>query len=214
MNMSTRILLGISAFLCCTAVFGFTYNTDQAGNVTLTVEKIEKITEFDAPQTVKIRLENKNDSPMTVSLSASSIETMSVKGPSNWTLDVPGNGQAESTIEIVAAPGTYSAHYPIHVHATAGEVKLHAVLVVETDFGPRGVTPRIVGKNSQGENVRVGDFVAEAKNLPVTTLADGTGLFLPNSKAYRVVWNYDASKENIVVLPVGFSGSDTVSAAS
>ena len=221
--MKKQITLFIAAIVLSLHIFvsfaaAYTCNTDKAGPISIMVAKIEKITQFDSAQDVNVVCVNSSSVAVKVNLAASSIETVKIQGETRKELTVPANGSTETIFKVVAESGTYTAHYPVYVNGEfeidGKKMSLKPVQVVETDFGFKGSTPQIAGKNAAGETVKVGDTISDAAKLPITTLLDKSGIFLPNVKAYNVVWNYDKSKTENVVLPVGFNGSDEVSAAS
>lgn len=202
-------------FLFHTVVFGFICNFDQSEPISITIEKIDPITELDSPVEVRVVLKNDSEQSLTVELSANSIESVRIAEDAKRTFEIPAKETVRVPYSLIASQGTYSAHYPVHVFAKfdwEGKTQtLHPVQVVQTDLGSRGVSPQVVGKNSRGEPVLLGDLVENAEELPILDLSEGTGFFLPNTKAYRVIWNFDRDPDSHHVLPIGFFGSDPTS---
>ncbi len=205
-----------AAFLSGQFLFAYTCNKDKAGPIEITVEKIEKITAFDTPADVRITLRSEAETPVRLGLTARSIDTVKIIGEAKKEVDVPAKGTAEAVFQVACEPGTFSAHYPVHVFGTfefAGRSeKLQPVQVFETDFGPLGVAPRVVGRSDDGTEVKLGEVITDAARLPVFALPEQGGLFLPNLQAQRVVWNFDGGASHF--LPIGFSGTDETSRVS
>ncbi len=205
-----------AAFLSGPFLFAYTCNKDKAGPIGITVEKIEKITAFDSPTDVRITLRSEAETPVRVGLAVRSIDTVKIIGEAKKEVEVPAKGTAEVVFQVACEPGTFSAHYPVHVFGTfefAGRSeKLQPVQVFETDFGPLGVSPRIVGRSDDGTEVKLGEMITDAARLPVFALPEQGGLFLPNLQAQRVVWNFDGGASHF--LPIGFSGTDETSRVS
>ena len=81
--MQLRCLVVFLIFLSiCCSVSAYTCNTDQKGPLTLSFEKMEKITQFNVPQEVRVSLKNDADTSITVHLFAQTIDTVKIVDPS------------------------------------------------------------------------------------------------------------------------------------
>ncbi|MDR1268671.1 MAG: DUF5696 domain-containing protein [Planctomycetaceae bacterium] len=212
------VRLFLSVFVLCYAIavssVSFAYTTYQTteGHLKLyfgepeKVVKSELITEIDKPLAIKVTFENSSDLPVSIKLHFRTIETIEFSGTEptepdsvSQSLEVPAKGTKTTEVKIVARPGTYTAHYPVHLDAeftVNGETKkANIVLVVETKISAAG-TPK---------NPLLGQIITDAQKLPLNMLPERGGLFLPKLDTYRVVWNYD--NKPLQNLPVGFSGS-------
>ncbi|GHT31357.1 hypothetical protein FACS1894214_2610 [Planctomycetales bacterium] len=170
--------------------------------------KVLPVSELNKPYSVKVVFENSSDKPLSLKLKFRTIETIEFvvsntleKDSISRTLEVPAKGMQTTDVQFIAKEGTYSAHYPIHLDAefsdgsgTGNETKkTNICLVLETKVPAVG-TPK---------NPLLGQTITDAKNLPLNTLAERGGLFLPALDTYRGVWNYD--NKPLQILPVGFN---------
>ncbi|MCL2348217.1 MAG: hypothetical protein FWC50_08140, partial [Planctomycetaceae bacterium] len=238
--MNVRSLL--SLILCCCTVFvwmlslqtasAYICNKDQSGPLSVTIEKIEKVTKLDTPYDVKVVFKNESDAAVAVSLACKSIEQVTV-ALNEKTVNVPAKGTAETVLQVKCGAGTYNAHYPVHVFAEfeweGAKHVLHPVQAFETDFGAAGVIKKSVGKSSDGREIFIGEMIEDASQLPLLVVPDAGGIALTETDAYRVTWQRDrlegqasgsASNTNPEVwspkpeaLPIGWQGSDKTSSA-
>ena len=207
------------ALLFSTNIFAYICDKDEIGPLSVVIDKMPKVTELDTPQDVKATFKNTSDQSITVQLSAKSIEQVQAN-VSQRSISVSANGSAEVTLQIVCGPGTYSAHYPVHLFGdfeiNGQKHQLHPVQVFETDFGTLGTNRKIVGKTTAGAEVRTGDLVTDAAQLPLVVVPKQGGLSLVGSDAYRVTWRQfkDGDNAPFVPLNIGWQGDDTQSSTN
>ena len=207
------------ALLFSTNIFAYICDKDEIGPLSVVIEKMPKITEFDTPQEVKATFKNTSDQSITVQLSAKSIEQVQAN-VSQRSISVSANGSAEVTLQIVCGPGTYSAHYPVHLFGdfeiNGQKHQLHPVQVFETDFGTLGTSRKIAGNTTAGAEVRTGDLVTDALQLPLVVVPKQGGLSLVGSDAYRVTWRQfkDGDNAPFVPLNIGWQGGDEQSSTN
>ncbi|MDR0335674.1 MAG: DUF5696 domain-containing protein [Planctomycetaceae bacterium] len=207
------------AMLASSIVFAYTTYQTTEGSLKLyfgepgKIVKSETITEIDKPLTIKATFENSSDSPIALKLHFRTIETIEFSGNEpiepdsiSQSLEVPAKSTKTTEVNIVARPGTYTAHYPVHLDVeftVNGETKkTNIVLVIETKI-PAAGTPK---------NPLLGQIITDVKNLPLNILAERGGLFLPKLDTYRGVWNYD--NKPLQILSVGFNSSNQETGAS
>ena len=191
------ILLALLATIRAGWAFNGHVVTD--GPLTLRLAEVAVVTNFNKPQTVAVTLSNAGPAALDVALELRDlVDDCRAVGETKRRVSVPAGGQAGASFQFACGRGCYSAHYPVHVHAafeSAGKpATAHAVLIVETDF--RAAV--------QAE--------AKAADWPVTAVPAEGALALADLKTQRVAWSY--VNEPLVLLPVGWSGSDATSAAS
>jgi hypothetical protein len=171
------------------------------------IVKSETITEIDKPLTIKATFENSSDSAITIKLHFRTIETIEFFGAESiepdsvsQSLEVPAKSTKTTEVKIVARPGTYTAHYPVHLDAeftVNGETKkTNIVLVIETKVAAAGTL----------KNSLLGQIITDTQKLPLNILPKRGGLFIPKLDTYRGVWNYD--NQPLQILSIGFDGGN------
>ncbi|HBT76221.1 MAG TPA: hypothetical protein DEB39_04685 [Planctomycetaceae bacterium] len=221
--------------LCLSArpLAAYTYNKAVVGSLSVEIEKPAVMERLDTPLLIKTTFKNDGDSPIALKLSYKTIETIEfteAEQASRETLHreitVPAKGTTSDTVEAIGTPGTFPAHYPIRLD-----------FEWETDGGARSgavVQPfeSTISSNPNwpSDNPALGTLVERIENLPITGIADGTGLALAELDTYRAAWTWDKElkKESKNghsgqigphpgprhYLPVGWQGSEQASAAS
>ena len=120
---------------------------DQAGPLTARIDGPEEITRTGVAVPVKVVLDNAGTEPLRGRLRVTVIDGWSVEPTGTIDFSVDAKGSREYAFSITAAPGSYSALYPIHAFAefSSGGVALtaHPVLIVKTEFAgaPRATRP-------------------------------------------------------------------------
>jgi len=204
-----------------TPLFAYTTHRTTLGPLSMhfgTPERLanqEKITKLDTPLELTATLINNGGTDLSVKVTFRTIETLAFTDATGnadavreHTLSgtVVAKGTAQFVVNVIARPGTYTAHYPVRLDAEFeldGEtVTAHIIQVIETEL-PGSATPK---------NPLRGQTLTDPKQLPLNTLPECGGLALATLDTYRGVWNYDGRPQQI--LPVGFQGSEPVSLAS
>ncbi|MDR0326838.1 MAG: DUF5696 domain-containing protein [Planctomycetaceae bacterium] len=199
-------LLAVCSILLFPApLFAYTTHRTTAGPLAMYFETPErlakqiKITKPDEPLKLTATLENKGDTPLHITLTFSTTETIgftSDRKTSSQYLELSDKGTADVTINVVAKTGTLSAHYPIRLDA---------------EF-------QLDGKTETAQIVQVielalpGQTQTDPKQLPLNTLSNRGGLALTTLDTYRGFWNYDGKESQL--LPIGFQGNEPTSAAN
>ena len=118
--------------------FAFQDPTDTAGPLTVQILGPEKISRCEIPYAVQVILENKSGKPLQGTLRVDLIDQWKVEPSQPVAFSLPGGGKSTADFHVTAAPGSYSAHYPIHARAqfTAGDqsFEAHPILIVPTKF--------------------------------------------------------------------------------
>lgn len=165
--------------------------TDTAGPLTVKIEGPAELAQIDAPQKVRVVLENRHERRLEGVLELQVIDRWRVEpaGPVKFSVDA--RAKAVREFQVVAGPGTYSGHYPIHAFARFNlegkEFAAHPILILQTRL-PRPPRPAPA---------------VEWKPFP---LADGGQLALwrlPNARAVVAVFH-----EPPKTMPVGWQGSE------
>ena len=117
------------------------------GPLTLIIDDIEEVTEYDKPVEVKVTISNKGNWPLTVQLQiAGLVDEWYTVGKTEKKLQVEAGKKASVIFHIAAGKGALSALYPVHVYATvqyqANKTttipckieRLHAVQIFKSNF--------------------------------------------------------------------------------
>jgi len=189
-----HVVLVVALLLVSLDVFAYICDKDAIGPLSVTIEKIEKVTALNQPRAVKVVFKNDSDKAVELAISAQSIEQVTVTNKDK-TLTVPAKGTAETTVQFQCGTGTYNAHYPIHVFAEfeweGAKHVLHPVQVFETDFGAAGLSKKPVGKSPSGREIFTGELFEDATQLPLLIVPNAGGVALTETDAYRVTWQRD-----------------------
>jgi len=191
--------VGVGGLLVlCGAASAWAFNGHQVseGPLTLLIEPLATVTALDAPQTAVVRVSNTADHPLTVDLELKGlVDECRAVGPARKQIAVPAKGAQQTEFQFALGRGTHSALYPLHVHAASqdagGPLKLHAVLVFETDL--RGVAQN-------------------KPDWPLNVVPQRGVLPLAAQKTQRMAWNY--LDQPPVTEPAGWEGTSEKSAAS
>ena len=185
--------------MSCHTGFAFNGHRVEEGPLTLTIEEVPTVTEYETPQTVSVKLQNSGDQSLDVALELKDlVDEWRLVGKAQKRIQVNGKGEASVTFQIVAGRECHSAHYPVHVYVTFNDgnqkVTAHAVRVFLTDF-----------KASAQSTTTTADFtvqrVPERGALPLASVSE-----------QRVSWSY--LDQPLVHQPVGWQGSEPTSRAS
>ncbi|MCL2624657.1 MAG: hypothetical protein FWD31_13430, partial [Planctomycetaceae bacterium] len=205
-----HVMVAVTLLMVSPVAFAYICDKDAIGPLSVTIDKIEKVTQFDTPYNVKVAFQNDSDAVISVAITAESIEQVTVS-PAESALTVPAKGTAETILQVQCAAGAYNAHYPVHVFAKfewEGEKHvLHPVQVFETDFGAAGTAKKPVGKTQYGNDVFTGAMVTDAAQLPLIVLPSVGGIALTETDAYRVTWQQDRDRV-ATILNIGWQGND------
>mgnify|MGYP000557267952 CR=1 FL=1 len=190
--------LAMAAWLFGTSA-GIAFNGHSVtdGPLKLFISDIPVVTNRNQTQIATVRLTNTAAERLVVNLELKDlVDDCRAVGPTKKRVELAPKGAAHSTFEFQCGPGTFSAHYPLHVYATGqvGEQKIAAHAV----------------------QIFLADFAAEARArplefLPIAVPASG-GFALASVRSNRVAWNYLGRPP--VYLPAGWQGSDAQSSAS
>ena len=181
------------------AVFAFDGHTVSEGPLRLQIEAIQDVSRYDAPYPITVTLANSGLDSLQVRLRMSGlVDPWRAVGATETCVSVSPGAEQQARFEIQAAPGTYSALYPVHIDASfahAGQQhKAHAVRVFETQF-----TPAV-------------SAVASSQELPVISVPTRGVLLLTAVKAFRCGWSY--FEKPVVSMPIGWQGAAQPSRAS
>ncbi|MDR0704618.1 MAG: hypothetical protein LBF88_06470, partial [Planctomycetaceae bacterium] len=209
------VRLCLSALVLCCAIkasyVSFAYTTYQATEGSLKlyfgehgkIVKSETITEIDKLLTVKVTFENLSDLPMAIKLHFRTIETIEFSGAEptepdsvSQSLEIPAKNTKTTEVKIVARPGTYIAHYPVHldVEFTAnGETKkTNIVLIVETKLPIAGTS----------QNPTLGQEITDTKKLTLNIFSGEKPSVLTSEEKQKLF------AENLAAIKSGQSESD------
>jgi hypothetical protein len=169
------------------------------GPLTMIIEEIPTVTQYDAPQEVSVTLRNAADHPLGVTLEMRNlVDLWRAVGAPQQRVTAPAEAEARATFQIAVGRGCHSAHYPVHVNASfeeSGQSKTaHAVRIFETDF-----------RQAQ-------QAAAATTELPQVAVPQVGALPLAGVESYRVAWSYYDGP--LAYLPVGWRGSEPACRAS
>lgn len=184
-----------ACFLSATA-WAFNGERVSAGPLTLTIEKIEPVTAYDAPCDVRATLANADAAPLSVQVKLTGlVDEWRAVGPTERKMEVPPRGKTMVAFQIAAGKGTLSALYPVRMQAAfqhgGQSLQAQAVLVFETQF------PAQPGAGTQS---------------PICTLPERGAVALATLRTQQVAWGY--LNGPLVRLPIGWQGADAESRAS
>ena len=192
MNNSLRLFLFV--FLVCLVFEAFGFNGDSVteGPVTLTIEPVKVIEQYDIKTNVVINVSNSGESELKVELLLDKlVDEMYVVGEKRKALSVPAGGNTLSEFNVSFGQGAFSALYPVHIFAEYDldgiNHRMHAVRVVKTEF-----SRNIEDIRSQSLSPIV---------IPVRGTVD-----LLQLKNSQVVWKYYDESEH--KMSIGWQGSD------
>ena len=164
---------------------------DTAGKLTARINGPEEITRTGVPVPVKVVLDNAGTESLRGRLRVTVIDGWSVAPSGTVDFAVDAKGSREYAFSVTAAPGSYSALYPIHAFAefSSGGVALtaHPVLIVKTEFP---------------------DAPRATRQVPwkPTEIANDSGFAVWRTPVRRVV--LQVFGEDPRTMPIGWEGSD------
>ena len=136
MSTTVRGLLLASAVLA--PLVAYNPPIDKAGPLTARIDGPEEITRTGVPVPVKVVLENAGTEALNGRLRVTVIDGWSVAPAGELKFEVDAKGSREYAFRVTAAPGSYSALYPIHAFAEFSDggmaLTAHPVLIVKTEF--------------------------------------------------------------------------------
>ncbi|MDR2704166.1 MAG: hypothetical protein LBC02_00150, partial [Planctomycetaceae bacterium] len=213
-------ILFFTDLLCNDLIFAYTYNKTTVGVLTVNIEKPEVMQKLDEPLEIKTVLKNNGDTPLKLKLTYSTIKTIEFVNSEQdkkilvQTSEVPAKSEKTIQVAVVGRTGTLSVHYPIYltVEWEAEGVPLNASVVQPFEST---ITPN---PNWQTGNPQLGQLIENVTDLILNTIPDQTGLVFADLLTYRAFWISDKEtnqdKNKVHLLPVGWIGSDSVSAAT
>ncbi len=199
--MSKRCRFGsiILLLLAAASAAAFNGHVVTQGLLTLKIDDVDDVTEFDMPREVNVTLVNNGNATLSVDLSMTDlVDEWYAVGQSETNVKVAPGKEVEATFRIAAAEGACSALYPVHIYAyfrhQDQDMMAHAVQVFSSNF--------VRSVESSGEPPKMPVNVVPANGtLPLTTL-----------RTHRVAWRfYD---KPLVYMPIGWRGSSTESLAN
>ncbi len=138
----------IAALLACVAnVSAFNPPQDKAGPLTVRIVAPETVTQVAAPLEVQVTIENRGDEPVSGTIRLGLIDGWRAEPADAVPFTVAAKSRAENRFRVTVAPGSYSAHYPIHAYATFAwqgqSHTAHPILILETKLParPNAATP-------------------------------------------------------------------------
>jgi len=195
-SLIAALLLSIALPLPSSAFNG---HIVQEGPLTLSIDPVDDVRQFDQAHTVTARIGNAGSTAVDVDLQMDGlVDEWYAVGASTATLAVqPGQTQA-TTFRIAAGRGAVSALYPVHVYARfrdrGQEAVAHAVQVFASNFEQTATS------------------TAVPPTLPVNTLPVRGALPLWSLRTHRMAWQYHTGP--LVYMPAGWSGTSEESSAS
>ena len=132
------LLAVVMAGVCLLSRNAFAWNApeDAAGPLTVRIEAAEKIRETDTPQSVRVVLENKGESPLAGTVRLGVIDAWRADPAGPMPFEIGAHDTAALDFAVTAGQGTYNALYPIHAFAEleidGKRYTAHPVLIVET----------------------------------------------------------------------------------
>ena len=193
------LAISFATLALCAEALAFTGHVVTEGPLTVAIADIATVTNFDAPQPCAVTLSNSSAAPLVVALEMKGlVDDCRAVGETKRRVTVPAGGRAGASFQFACGRGSFSAHYPVHVEAgfdvNGKAMTARAIQICETDFSAA--------------------LQAEAKSAaqPVNIVPSAGAFALAALKIHAVTWSYIG--EPLVRLPVGWTGSDAISAAS
>jgi hypothetical protein len=189
----------VAACLALTApALAFNGHLATNGPLSLAIAPVPVVTNFNSPRPAAITLSNSSAGALVVKVQMRLIDDMRAVGETAKRVTVPPRGTAAASFQFACGPGTYSAHYPLHVDAEfdlqRSRVVVHAVQIFETDFSSARL--------------------AAATNAPfsIVSVPSSGALALTALKTQRVAWAYTGGE--VTREAAGWSGNVPSSRAS
>jgi hypothetical protein len=183
---------------CSAATLGLAFNGHKVteGPLGLTIEPIDTVRQYDAPQEARVTLANSGKTELAVTLQMRGlVDECRAVGPTQHTVRLPKGGKAEARFQFLCGRGALSALYPVRVRASFAvdgkPAVAEAVQVFETEL------PVVLGSGAAG-------------NLPgQETVPERGALLLTTLKSQRVAWS--VLDQPLTYMAPGWQGSDKAS---
>ncbi len=194
-SLALALLLG----MVTGPALAFNGHTVQEGPLSLSVDPIEEVRQFDRPQTVTATVHNTGSSPIDVALSMEDlVDEWYAVGSSEATVSIEPGESRSVTFQIAAGRGALSALYPVHVYARfrdgVQERTAHAVRIFASNFEQTATSSQ------------------KPPELPVNSVPRRGALPLHSLRTFRMAWQYYTGP--LVYMPVGWSGTSAESSAN
>lgn len=123
-------------FMCAASVSAFNPPLDKVGPVTVRIVGPETVTQVDAALDVQVTMENRGDEPISGTVRLGLTDGWRSEPADAVPFTAGAKAKTACSFRVTVAPGSYSAHYPIHAYATFGwqgqQRVAHPILVLET----------------------------------------------------------------------------------
>ncbi len=185
------LVLFLLLFPLCRAGQAFDGQKVQQGPLTLEILDIPTVTQWEKPQTVRVRLHNSGNRLLSVRVKIGGlVDEWRSLGHTEQQVKLKPSEETVCRFQIVAGRGCLSALYPVHVWATfsektASRQTAHAVQIFSTDFTKQKA--------------------AHLKALPVVSVPAYGTLLLNTLKDFQVEWQW--FNKPLRRMPVGWTGS-------
>ncbi len=192
------LFLAVCVLCLSSCVWAFNGHRVTEGPLTVTIEPVAMMTEYNQVQPVLVTCANRGDQALNITLKLGGlVDQWKAFDQTVQSITVPAGQSSQATFQIVAGEGVYSALYPVHIDAGFSyggtPASIHAVQIVETRFPTA---------NQQ--------FGAELS--PITVLPQEGAEPLCSLKNQQVSWHF--FDKPTVTMPLGWRGSAPDSRAS
>ena len=127
-------------FACAASVSAFNPPVDKVGPVTVRIVGPETVTQVDAALEIEVTVENQGDEPVSGAVRLGLTDDWRSEPADAVAFTAGAKSKTACGFRVTVAPGSYSAHYPIHafaIFAWQGQQRVaHPILVLETKLPP------------------------------------------------------------------------------
>ncbi len=220
--LKRTVTIFFMGLLWAQSLWAYTYNKTTVGPLSVDIAKPGVMQKLDEPLEMTTTLKNALETPLAVTLTFTTIETVVFAETGGKTLtksvEVPAKGQLDVKTSVVGKPGTLSVHYPVYLkaewtppHLTGTPRPEMQTAAVVQPFEST-ITPN---PNWPTTNPLLGKRIENPAELPLNTIPDGAGLSLADISTYRGFWTLDQEKNaQLHFEPVGWQGASKDSAAN
>ena len=193
------VAIGFLALWATSPAAAFDGHSVKEDPLSLVIEEVGPVTQFDTPCAVSVVLENAAARPLEVELRLDDlVDEWRAVGESRKKVRIGARQKVKAMFQIAAGRGAPSALYPVHVYASfrhdGEERTAHAVRIFESNFEKAAVS------------------ASRPRELPVNTVPRAGTLPLMSLRTHRVTWQY--YDKPLVTMPAGWRGSSSQSLAS
>ena len=139
MRKSFALLTVLIVLLLAAAAHAFNGHVATEGPLSVFIDEVEGVTEYDKPYTITVKLTNAGGEAIEVGLAVKDlVDEWRCVGAREKRITVRPGQRPTTTFKIAAGKGALSALYPVHVYATfergGKTTTAHAIRIFESKF--------------------------------------------------------------------------------